>query len=152
MVKRIFSPCGQKFEDKHGYIFENGKKEFKVIGKSDIIQRIRSAGLGTTLYEMIEKYQKTGDYSFLSAKSNAFNADLSNMPKNLMELYNLKSTCAEDFKKFPLDFRAIFNHNVDDYFNSIQDDSIKSKIASYLESKGIKEEAPLQGDKEGVNE
>ena len=151
MRERVFSPCGEKLEAKHGYIYENGVKVFTKVGETDVCQRIRAAGLGSSLYEMIEKYQKTGDDSFLYAKAQAFVADLTAMPKNLIELYNLKSTAAEDFKKFPVDFRALFNHNVDDYFKSIQDNTIEDKMKSYFESKGKTVEKPLD-EKEEKNE
>ena len=92
---------------------------------------------------MIEKYQKTGDDSFLFAKAQSFDVDLTVMPKSLIELYNLKSTCAQDFYKFPVDYRALFNHNVDDYFKAIQDNSIEEKTKAYFESKGKAIEKPV---------
>ncbi len=134
---KVFSPCGKKLESRHGYyVDDKGDRLFGKIEDVDVTRRINAAAQGSTLYEMIEKYQKTGDDSFLFKKAKSFNADLTVMPKNLIELYNMKNTCAEDFKKFPVDYRALFNHNVDEYFKAIQDNTIEEKTKSYFESKG----------------
>lgn len=134
---RIFSPSGEKLEVQHGYYVDNdGVTCFGKVGEIDVTQRINASAKGSTLYEMIEKYQKTGDDSFLLTKAKSFNVDLTVMPTNLMELYNLKNTCAEDFKKFPVDYRALFNHDINKYFEAIKNNSIGDITKSYFESKG----------------
>lgn len=141
--ERIFSPSGKKVDEQHGYYAEKGVQKFGVIGHINVVEKINASAKGSTLYEMIEKYQRTGDDSFLFAKAQAFDVDLTNMPKSLIELYNVKSTCAQDFYKFPVDFRAMFNHNVDDYFAAISDKTIESKMQEYFAAKGktiVKEE------------
>ena len=145
---RIFSPSGERIEKQHGYYAEAGETKFGVVGDINVCEKINASAKGSTLYEMIEKYQCTGDDSFLFAKAQAFDVDLTTIPKSLIELYNLKSTCAQDFYKFPVDFRALFNHNVDDYFKAIQDKSIEDKMKSYFESKGKPIEKPIEKEVE----
>lgn len=135
-MSKKFSPCGTSIVPQHGYFVDkDGSRQFGKIGDVDMRQRIQAAAKGSTLYEMIEKYQKTGDDSFLRAKQSAFEADLTKLPQNLIELYNLKNTCADDFYKFPVDFRALFNHNVDDYFAAIQNKEIDEITKKYFETK-----------------
>lgn len=147
--ERIFSPAGNRIEDQHGYYTEAGERKFGKIGDIDVTEKINASAKGSTLYEMIEKYQRTGDDSFLMTKAQNFDVDLTTAPKSLIELYNLKSTCAEDFKKFPVDYRALFNHNVEDYFKAIQDNSIGEKTKAYFESKGKIIEKPIEKPIEG---
>lgn len=132
-----FSPCGEKLQVEHGYIFDEKSKTriFTEVNKINLKEKIQTAGIGSSLYEMIAKYQKTGDDSFLRAKANALSIDITNFPKNLIELYNLKTTCAEDFKQFPVDYRALFNHNIDEYIKAIQDNSINDITKKYFEDK-----------------
>ena len=135
-MAKSFSPSGEKFTDIHGYkVDEAGKKIFAVIGQSNNVERINVAGVGCSLYEMIEKFLKTGDTSFLSEKANALNVDLTSMPSNLIDLYMLKTTTVEDFSKFPVDYRALFNHNVDDYISAIKDGSVAEITEKFLSSK-----------------
>ena len=136
MRERIFSPAGSSLVKKHGYYVQDGKTIFGEVAEVDISRKINEAGRGCTLYEMIEKYQRTGDDSFLYAKAQAYDTDLTTAPKSLIDLYNLKSTAKDDFYKFPVDFRALFNHNVDDYFASIQDKTIEEKMKNYFVEKG----------------
>lgn len=142
--ERIFSPSGERIEKQHGYYAEAGETKFGVVGDINVVEKINASAKGSTLYEMIEKYQRTGDDSFLFAKAQAFDVDLTVAPKSLIELYNLKSTCAQDFYKFPVDFRALFNHNVDDYFKAIQDKTIEDKMKAYFEEKGKSIENPIE--------
>lgn len=146
--ERIFSPSGEKLELKHGYTVENGVQVFTETGKVDITDKINASAKGSTLYEMIEKYQKTGDDSFLFAKAQSFDVDLTVMPKSLIDLYNLKSTCAQDFYKFPVDYRALFNHNVDDYFKAIQDKTVEKITKDYFDSKGVTIQKPVETEVE----
>ena len=136
MRNRIYSPSGSKIITKHGYKIENGQQVFGEVGQVNMREKINASLAGSTLYEMIEKYQKTGDDSFLMAKAQSFDVDLTSMPKSLIELYNFKTTCKEDFYKFPVDFRALFYHDVDKYFDSIQDKTIEDKMKKYFEDKG----------------
>ena len=136
MRVRIYSPSGSAVVKKHGYYVEDGKTLFGEVGEVDVSRKINEAGRGCTLYEMIQKYQRTGDDSFLYAKAQAYDADLTTAPKSLIDLYNLKSTAKEDFYKFPVDFRALFNHNIDDYFEAVQDNSIEEKMKNYFAEKG----------------
>ena len=101
MRKRIFSPSGERFVKKHGYIYENGERKFAEVGEVDMQTRIVNAGQGTTLYENIQRYLVTGDDSFLYSKVNALSTDISEMPKSLIELYTLKDKCADDFNHYP---------------------------------------------------
>lgn len=133
---RIPSPSGSRLEERHGYIVgKDGAIEFTVVEEIDITTKINAAAVGSSLYEMISKYLKTGDDSFLYAKANAFNADLTQLPQNLIELHNIKSTCTEDFKKFPVEYRKLFDFDVNKYFKAIQDNSIKDITDKYFESK-----------------
>ena len=136
MRVRIFSPSGSAVVKQHGYYVQDGKTLFGEVGEIDLSRKINEAGRGCTLYDMIQKYQKTGDDSFLYAKAQAYDADLTVAPKSLIDLYNLKSTAKEDFYKFPVDFRALFNHDIEQYFDAIQNKTIEEKMTSYFESKG----------------
>ena len=56
---RTYSPAGEKLEPQHGYYVDNdGVTCFGKIGEIDVTQRINASAKGSTLYEMIEKYQR----------------------------------------------------------------------------------------------
>lgn len=151
--ERIFSPSGQKLEDRHGYIVDSdGVRIFTVTEQVNVSDRINGSLPGSTLYDMINRYLKTGDDSFLMQKAQSFNADLTVMPKNLIELYNIKSTCADDFQKFPVEYRNLFDNDVNKYFKAIQDNTITEITNKYFESKGkdVPEEKELKKDEQIV--
>jgi hypothetical protein len=137
-ANKNYTPCGDRIEPVYGFkVDKDGKKVFGKIGDTNTYEKIQASVTGSTLYEMIDKYQRTGDDSFLRAKARGIYADVTQLPKSMFEVERAKTIAVDEFKKFPADFRAMFNHNVEDYFSSIMNDTIKSKYDDYFKKKGV---------------
>lgn len=128
------APAGSRFaEDISLKYDERGNRIFYSKGKIDIYEKIQSFKDECNLELIVARCTASGDFSPLQ-RVQGFYADVSNMPKNLAEVYSSVSTAQRIFSELPQDVASKFS-NFEDFLSSIGDEKRLAKIFGVDSSK-----------------
>ncbi len=115
------APAGSRFaEDISLKYDERGNRTFYSKGKIDLYEKIQSFKDECNLELIVARCTVSGDFSPLQ-RVQGFYADVSNMPKNLAEVYSSVSTAQRIFSQLPQDVASKFS-NFEDFLSSIGDE------------------------------
>lgn len=111
-----FNTCpGSKVHIRYeGQLQENGELKLIEVGRDDIQQMIEADRMKTELSVILDKFN-AGDISVLH-RYNPQYADVSGIPRSLIEAQNLLDSLKEDFNLLPIEIKNKF-HN--DYYKWI---------------------------------
>lgn len=108
--QRIVSDSGSPV--KKLYLAEydkDGILRLKENGTKNIYSEIQSHKDACLIKNILKRYAE-GDYDALNRAQTAY-LDVSEMPKNMAEMFNLTIKAENDFNSLPVEIRAKFGHN-----------------------------------------
>lgn len=119
-----FSPAGEKIVPTYSLVVDKdtGKQELKETGKTNIYDYIQESLESTLVYNIIERYNSTGDASILD-KVSGFYGNVMNMPKNLAEAQQIMINANHLFNSLPVDERAKYNHSLSEFLSHVEKDA-----------------------------
>lgn len=112
LEKPIFSNPGSELSDDYAYDYKkDGTKELKIVGHTNIQEKINSWKDYTSLALMVERFTE-GDEEALN-RVKGFYADMTDMPKTYMEMIERVEKCKEAFNSLDSDIKEKFDNNSD---------------------------------------
>lgn len=122
--KRFFSPSPKGvvniYEEK---LLDDGTMGLKVVGKHDLNAFVQASKDSTLVYNILDKFAKTGDASILNVTS-GFYADVTQLPKNLMEAQNMLISLQKRFASLDTATKDKFDNNYTKFAQAALDGSI----------------------------
>lgn len=147
--KRFFSPAGTHFLNTYTEVIKDGKKQLEKTGETNIYDKIQEDLEGTKI-ENILQAAAMGDLSALNQRETIY-ADVTEMPKTLMEAQNLVLKAKQEFEQMPLEVRKLFDNSPEKYVEEMGEKVFLEKMAPYNEKiKAIKEAGSLKEYKKKV--
>lgn len=105
------SPAGEDVVDEYGVtVNEEGLQVLSVVGKKNIYLPIQEAAVGASVYDVLERYENTGDVSLLEKQKGLY-ADVTKSPRTLAELEQFRIDSRNAFYSLPADVRRMFGDN-----------------------------------------
>lgn len=146
--KRSFNNPGSQFSDVYEeHIDESGEWCIRVSCHNDL-RHMHQEGLEASKPINIMKRVELGDVGVLTKMQGIF-ADMTGMPKTLIDAHNSLLSANSKFYSLPVEVRALFNNSIDKFFNGLSDGSSSKVIDDYLEKlRGV----PEKSEKEEVSE
>ena len=138
------APAGEAFETEYIEKIDNdGNKILEECGKTNIYEKIQAAHESTKIYNIIKRYEG-GDETALNRIQGIY-ADVTGMPKSLMEAHQKIEQIEIEFGKLPLEIRKEFNHNPSEFIARMANGDGNEIIQKYAQ-KHIKKEEPANTD------
>lgn len=110
-----FTEPGSKFEDVWAMrLDENGNEEFYIEGQTNVYEKIQAYADEVDMENILRRVSDTGDVSLLNARKSVF-ADVTEMPKNMIEASNMIRQAEKEFYQLPVETREKFNNNFNEY-------------------------------------
>ena len=131
-------------------IDKQGKTYLKKIGNTNIYEKIQASLEETKVYNILEKFEKTGDPSILNRRQGVY-GDFSNIPKSPIEIQNIILRAEKEFNSLDKDVRQAFENDVGMFKQSIMDGSFEEKMQKFIKSKTQATTKPEEKKAEGVN-
>lgn len=88
------------------------------IGKRDLVEFINASLDSTNVYKILDRFN-AGDYSVLQ-KRKGFYADVSTMPKSLVEVHNFMRILKSDFEKLDPKIKEKFGNSPEKFIDSVE--------------------------------
>lgn len=121
------APSGCRFVDDISLKYdERGNRVFYSKGTIDLYEKIQSFKDECNLELIVARCAASGDFSPLQ-RVQGFYADVSNMPKNLAEVYSSVNTAQRIFSQLPQEVASKFS-GFEDFLSSIGDEKRLAKI------------------------
>lgn len=128
--ERVYTNPGTRFLDTfQETIDKNGIKELVVTGKTNIYKMIQE-DLESTKIENILHRVAMGDKEALLQREVQY-IDATTMPHSLMEIQNTVLKAKQEFDKFPIEVREIFNYSADQYIAEMGTEKFFEKMEPY---------------------
>ena len=127
----VAAAVGGKTEKTFKLIFdkETGEKKLVEDGKTQTYKAIQEATKGTTIREILKKYEQ-GDISVLTRKEGNY-GDFTDIPTTWSETMQRMVDAENMFMKLPVDVREEFNHSPSQFLAQAGTDRMKRIIAKY---------------------
>lgn len=134
--KRMTSNPGCRMENEYKVVKDDdGDTILKKVGEYCLYDQIQSYKDSCDLNKIIEKFKITGDPSLLMQKQ-TFYADVTEYPKSYAEMLQTYQAAKEFFYSLPVDDRAKFNNDPDQFYSSIGSETFNS-IFSITQSESV---------------
>lgn len=105
------SPAGEEVVDEYGVVVdEEGIQVLAVVGKKNIYLPIQEAAVGVAVYDVLERYENTGDVTLLEQQKGLY-TDVTKSPRTLAELEQFRIDSRNAFYSLPPDVRRMFGDN-----------------------------------------
>lgn len=134
-----------------GYeIDEDGVQVFRQVGEIDDFAEIQKDKDATDIAFLSRQYARLSGQEQVPEWSEE---DVSEMPDNLLDMFNLIGDCRSQFDSLPVDVRAKFNNDFPSFLRAVSDGSAQPVLFPKKEEKFdvIQTQSP-QGDVEGPKE
>lgn len=119
-ISNDYTSAGNKFEPiYHRKYNSDGTHKIEVIGETNLVERIRSNAAACDVTNLIKKYALTGDVSFLTKTNGAF-VDVTDVPNNFIDAYNLMEDLKSKFAKLPLSVREEYGSDIGKFLADLQ--------------------------------
>ena len=137
-IPKIINKVGNGFEP----IFEEktdkeGHTELKQVDTKNIYELIQEAREGVELSQLIEKYRPKIDEFDLTKMEESIQ-DLSEMPDNLIDAYNLINQTKKTFEEMPSSIKNEFNNNYLAFIAGSANGTLESVIKKHKDEEQIK--------------
>lgn len=132
----VFQPAGSPIKITYGPKFDgNGRMYLVETGKENLYDYIQSHADSVDIHVILKQYQN-GDVSVLSRVQGAY-GDFTQMPKTFAEALNTLIAAEQYFNGLPVDVRAQFGHNFNQFIASMDAPDFTSRM-------GIAPQAPVE--------
>lgn len=131
--ERITSCVGDPMvNDYESVVDKDGSRHLEIVGQHSLYDEIQAFKDSCDLKKIIEKFQLTGDVSLLQQKQ-GFYADVTEYPQTMAEMIQLSDYARKIFDSLPVDDKALFNNNIEEFLVSMssQDDKYKAIYDKY---------------------
>ncbi|UPW41123.1 internal scaffolding protein [Sigmofec virus UA08Rod_5448] len=105
---------------------DNGIIDLEEIGREDIYAYIQSHADSVDIHVILERFAR-GDVSALSRVQGAY-GDFTQMPKTFAEALNTMIAAEQYFNSLPVDIRAQFDHNFNQFLVSMDQPDFTSRM------------------------
>lgn len=117
--KTEFSPSSSGFAPVYEErIDSDGKKILVKTGEHNLNDFIQASLDSTLVYNILDRFQK-GDVSVLE-KVKSFYADVTTVPKTILETHNFMKSISKSFDILPADLKAKFDNSVDVFVSKLE--------------------------------
>ena len=108
----------------------DGVHQLVVDGREHHYEDIQKAKAGTDFKKTVDIASRTGDMSMLNMRRTLGFYDVSDLPKDSLELRESVDRAAASFYELPAKIRSLFGNSVEKFKSSIYDGSVDSVLAS----------------------
>lgn len=115
---------------------ETGKIEIVPDGKINIYDKIQAAAEGTTIKEIINRFQQ-GDLEALNQAAKQY-ADTTGLPKTLAEAHQRIIDAEAMFMKLPPEIREKFNHSPIEFVAPANEEKVKQVLKEITDKNNLK--------------
>lgn len=137
--KRVFQPHGDPIKTLYGPVFDKqGRMELQETGQENLYDYIQSHADSVDIHVILKQYEQ-GDVSVLSRVQGAY-GDFTQMPKTFAEALNTLIAAEQYFNGLPVEVRAQFDHNFNQFIASMDAPDFTSRM-------GIAPEAPAEASR-----
>lgn len=134
--KQITTPSGKKEEEVIAMrLDENGKEEFYVAGKTNVYEKTQADLEDSKIGVILRRVTETGDITLLNQRQGKY-ADITAMPTNRIEAFNLVRKNEESFAKLPEEIRKKYDNNLDKYLEDFGSENWFKNMGINMNPKG----------------
>ena len=108
---------------------ETGKREVYMKGKTNVYQQKQAALPDTLIYNLIDRIERTGDFSLLGENLGGF-IDVTNMPRNLMEAENVRLQAQQLYNSLPLEERNKYGNDFSKFLMDVNEKLRTKEVAA----------------------
>lgn len=124
---RIYQPEGDPVKTLYGPIFDKqGHMELQEIGQENLYDYIQSHADSVDIHVILKQFEQ-GDVSVLSRVQGAY-GDFTQMPKTFAEALNTLIAAEQYFNGLPVEVRAQFGHNFNQFIASMDQPDFSSRM------------------------
>lgn len=129
--KRYYCTSGSQYENDYQEQIDkkSGQTKLVKIGKHSVYDIIQQ-DLESTKIENILHKLAMGDYSVLKQAELTY-VDEKDFPKNLMEAQNIVIKAKQEFDRFPVEVKKLFNNSPEQYVSEIGTDEFIKKLSPF---------------------
>lgn len=124
-------------------INQKGKRELVKVGTTNVYNKIQSGKDETLIYNIIDRYKKTGDPNVLMRRE-AIYGEFLNTPGTPIELQNQLLKAEQSFFTLDKDVRDAFNNDIGEFKASILNGSFNEKFKTFISKKNSTVQQPAQ--------
>lgn len=146
-----FSPPPSKAEvqcpfELQDYIYNSQTMKLEPTKKIPFYKEIQSHHESTKLSSKLTAYSM-GDFTALGFESDSY-YDISGQESNLANVLNTQQVAKKEFERLPDELKSIFNGDFSEFIKCINNNSLESRITSYLRGKngGIANSSTVNSD------
>lgn len=121
---------------------DTGQYELVEVGQVNLYELKQEAAKDCSIYKQIDRFNRTGDASFLGQTVDGF-IDTLSMPKSLMEMENIRAKCSQLWSQAPKEIKDRYGTNINLFLKDV-DEKLKDRAAA-------KQSAARAAVKEGGN-
>lgn len=130
---RIISNPGSPMVDDYVSVYdEDGKRSLEKSGEHSIYDEIQAYRPNCELKTILARYVQTGDESLLQRRQ-AMYADVVDIPKTYADVLRLVNKANQIFETLPVEDRAVFHNNPDEFLASLGSETYKAVMAKHEE-------------------
>lgn len=120
-----------------------GKRELVKVGSTNVYNKIQSGKDETLIYNIIDRYKKTGDPNILM-KREAVYGEFINTPGTPIELQNQLLKAEQSFFALDKEVRDAFSNDIGEFKASILNGSFNDKFKNFISKKNSTVQQPAQ--------
>lgn len=128
---------------------DTGREIVVLSGETNVYLQKQEALSETLIYNLIDRIEKTGDYSLLGENLGGF-IDVTDMPRNLLEASVVRAQCDQLFASLPSEERAKYGNDVNVFVKSVHD-KLRAKVQSQRAGTAAPAPAPAAASEGGSN-
>lgn len=140
--RRFFSPSPKGTADIYQEkLLDDGTMGIEVVGQHDLNAFVQASKDSTLIYNILDRFQKTGDPSIID-RVKGFFADVTDMPKDLMQAQNLLINAEKQFASLP----GVLKEKYDNNYTKFAEEVLSGKVVETLEAYFGKKAEDLGGE------
>lgn len=97
---------------------DTGQYELVEVGKVNVYEIKQEAAKDCNIYNQIDRFNRTGDLSFLGETVDGF-IDCLSMPKSLMEMENIRAKASQLWSQAPKKIREKYGSNINLFLQDV---------------------------------
>lgn len=134
------SEHGSPIKDEYAIRVIEGETTLAKVGKSNLFEYIQSHADSVDIHKILERCAMLDDYGPLYRMPATF-MDVTNMPSNLAEAFEMIQDANNFFDMMPIDIKNQYENNFVRFIQDIGTDNFARNVSSFLDSvKPAKEE------------
>lgn len=126
-IERVYQPAGSREKTLYSPVFDKqGHMTLEVSGKENLYDYIQSHADSVDIHVILKQFEK-GDVSVLSRVQGTY-GDFTQMPKTFAEALNTMIAAEQYFNSLPVETRAQFGHNFNQFIASMDAPDFTSRM------------------------